>query len=74
MIERRKGFAIHPERGISAGNLARLYGLELGWADVVVWDERRPETFNGRRYNDYWHLRVRSDGSYFKARERLGVA
>ena len=65
-------FALHPGNIFSANDgdihfissrqLSLLYGVPL--SECIVWDERRPETFQGRRQEDYIHLYPRSDGKY----------
>ena len=47
---------------ISAAKLAMLYKLNL--LEYIVWDDSRPETFLGKRPDDYMHLWPREDGEY----------
>ena len=65
-------YALHPGwiRSIHDGDfhyidvfrLAHLYKLkEEEW---VVWDDNRPETYQGRRKEDYIHLYPRIRGDY----------
>lgn len=78
-------FAVHPEEvtskydrqrhfiGVPA--LVHLYGLRP--SEYVVWDERRPETHRGRRWNDYLHLFPLYEGNYEEhiahLRDAIGV-
>ena len=65
-------FAVHPEEVSSKSDrqrhyvgvlaLVRLYGLRAG--EYVVWDDQRPDTHLGRRWNDYLHLYPLYEGNY----------
>lgn len=67
-----KRYAIHPGYVISktdgdrhyipAQILADLYGLRPD--EYIIWDDQRPETYLGRREEDYVHLYPRYDGNY----------
>lgn len=56
-------YAIHPgPDGITAERLARLYGLKP--TEWCTWDDDRPETVRGKRYDAYVHLGARFNGDY----------
>lgn len=67
-----KKFALHPGEvyspsdgdvhHISAQRLAELYKVDFN--NCVVWDSSRPETFLGRKKEDYVHLYPSTRGSY----------
>ncbi len=67
-----KKYALHPgviisksdgeEHYIPASRLAQLY--EVDGHDCIVWDSQRPETFLGRKEENYIHLYPRTDGKY----------
>lgn len=66
-------FAIHPGEVmrpdgdfhyIEGPELASLFGLQSG--EFFIWDDERPETFLGRRPEDYRHLYARADGNYWR--------
>lgn len=65
-------YALHPgfitsERDgdlhyIGVAQLARLYQLRP--SEYIVWDRKRPETYQGREWNDYVHLYPSYRGNY----------
>lgn len=65
-------FAVHPgwvrsqEDGqlhyITAFDLARLYQLEGG--EWFPWNDERPQTYVGRRWEDHLHLFPSKEGRY----------
>lgn len=65
-------FAVHPGRvwsktdgqwhDLNAVSLAWLYQLRGG--EWIVWDDNRPQTYKGRRWEDYLHLYPSEDGRY----------
>jgi hypothetical protein len=67
-----KKYAVHPgfvisridgdKHFINSAQLARLY--ELDSDEYIVWNEREPRTYLGRREEDYIHLYPRYDGNY----------
>ena len=65
-------FAVHPEEITSKSDRQRHYiGVpqlvalyRLRPSEYVVWDDRRPETHMGRRWNDYLHLFPLYEGDY----------
>ena len=69
-----KKIAVHPgyimscndndKHYISFKTLCNLYGIDERIA--VCWDEKRPETYQGKRYQDYYHIYPRIFGIYSK--------
>lgn len=67
-----KRYAIHPgivdsktdrdSHYISSNALMRLYNLAP--SQCIIWDEDRPDTIRGRRWEDYIHLFPRYHGDY----------
>ena len=71
-LKTRKQYAIHPgiihssndgdEHYIPFERLRMLWGVPRG--RCILWDDKRYETFAGRRWKDYIHLTPRYDGNY----------
>jgi len=63
-------FSIHDDdlHYINGRGLADLYGLRPN--EYVIWDDQKPQTYLGRKREDYTHLHVRESGNY-SIKERL---
>ena len=65
-------YAVHPGTVVSkndgdmhyitAWKLIRLYGVDPN--KCIIWDEKRPETRQGRKYEEYTHLYPKTNGNY----------
>lgn len=71
-IQACKKIAVHPgytismtdgdRHYISFNTLCNLYGIDS--RSAVCWDETRPETYLGKRYEDYFHIYPSRYGLY----------